>query len=154
MTSTAPMPPDSKSATGQPLRVLVIEEHAVNQMVWLHHLRQLGFTTQAVRIGAEASTLMDRFVFDVVVVDLDSSEFDGLDAARTIRARHGELEWPWIIGSAVGLGPVDRDAAMAAGVNDLILKTGRHEDIAGAMALAGAYCPAPHHNGRVVTQAA
>jgi CheY-like chemotaxis protein len=64
---------------------------------------------------------------DLVVIDLDAPDFDAAACVAGLRAGTAELDLPWIIGVKTGIGEDDADAAMAAGMNDLVGRTGGAE---------------------------
>lgn len=78
--------------------------------------------------AAEAAFTQQRY--DVVLVDLDSPNFDGLLLAASLRRVYSDLDLPWIIGLKSDPDDVDADEAMEAGINALISRTGDVERIA------------------------
>lgn len=64
---------------------------------------------------------------DVVVIDLDAENFDGWGVVGTLRKAAGELENPWVIAMKAEVSDDDVDAAMAAGINELVGKAGGSE---------------------------
>lgn len=136
---TAPAPTPRR-----PLRVLVVDGHSVNQQLWSHMLRRLGYKPMAVGDGEEALAAIEQMPFDVVLMDLDLPTADGAEVARRIRAERPQAERPWIIAAANTANPDDYDRAMAAGMNDFVIKSGHFENLTRAMRLAERALRAPN----------
>ncbi|APR79642.1 Signal transduction histidine kinase [Minicystis rosea] len=75
-----------------PITVLLAEDNAVNQMVAVRLLERAGHRTTVVGTGREALAALDRAAFDLVLMDVQMPEMDGLEAVAAIRA--GELQRP------------------------------------------------------------
>jgi CheY-like chemotaxis protein len=76
-------------ATRLPLRVLVAEDNAVNQRVALRLLQHLGYAADLAANGLEVIDAVQRQAYDVVLMDIQMPEMDGLQAARWIVQRRG-----------------------------------------------------------------
>jgi len=108
-------------AARRPLRVLVVEDNAINQKVARIMLSRLGYNPDLAANGLEAIDSVHRQTYDVVFMDLQMSELDGLAATRAIRARHGD-RGPWIVGLTANVMAEDRAACFAAGMDDFLAK--------------------------------
>ena len=106
------------------LRLLVVEDNLNNQQVALELLEDEGAVVQIARDGQEAVDAVAaaaRMPFDVVLMDLQMPVMDGFTATGLIRQRHDELSLPIVAMTANAL-PADREACLAAGMNDHIGK--------------------------------
>ncbi len=102
--------------------VLVAEDNQVNVMVIQAMLQERGFDVTCVGSGREAVEEIVRDIFDLVLMDIQMPELDGLEATRIIRqkgGRYGELP---IIALTANASAEDREACLAAGMNDYISK--------------------------------
>jgi signal transduction histidine kinase/CheY-like chemotaxis protein len=110
--------------TRRRLRVLVVDDHVVNQAVAAATLRKWGHAVASAADGQEAVEKTDRDVFDVVLMDLQMPVMDGLEATRRIRAReaaHGRPPLPIIAMTARAM-LEDREHCLAAGMNGFLSK--------------------------------
>ena len=88
----APSPkPPVPTGADQRLRVLVAEDYPINQRVAIRLLERLGHEVAVVGDGRAALVALERQAFDVVLMDVQMPELDGLDTTRAIRAREGEI---------------------------------------------------------------
>ena len=120
---------DEKPATSS-LRILLAEDNAVNQKVALRLLEQLGYRADVAWNGLEALEALERRPYDVVLMDVQMPELDGLDASRRICARWPAEERPRIIAMTANALPEDREACFAAGMDDYVAKPIRPDELA------------------------
>jgi signal transduction histidine kinase/CheY-like chemotaxis protein len=119
----APVPPDGgRLADRHPLRVLVAEDNGVNQKVALAMLRHLGYRADLAADGVEAVEAVRRVPYDVVFMDLQMPELDGIDATKQIIAEHPPPRRPRIIALTANAFDEDREQCLAAGMNDYVSK--------------------------------
>jgi len=115
------------------LRILLAEDSAVNQKVALALLAKLGYRADVVGNGLEALTALERERYDVVLMDIQMPELDGLDTTRRIRERWPPAERPRIVAMTANAMQEDRDACIAAGMDDYVAKPIRPEALAEAL---------------------
>jgi CheY-like chemotaxis protein len=125
-------PQDSTAATS-PLRILLAEDNAVNQKVALRLLDRLGYRADVVWNGREAIEALERKPYDVVLMDVQMPELDGLDASRRICERWTREERPRIVAMTANAMPEDREACLAAGMDDYVAKPIRPDALAEAL---------------------
>ncbi len=128
-----------------PLRILLAEDNAINQKVALRLLERLGYGADVVGDGRQALTRLDHAAYDVILMDVQMPEMDGLEASRAICARWAASERPCIIAMTAEAMQGDRDKCLAAGMDDYIVKPVTLDRLAAALAkcrpLAAATAP-------------
>ena len=112
-----------------PLRVLLVEDNRVNQRVALRLLDRLGYQAEAAANGLEAVNAFARQPYQLVFMDLQMPEMDGFEAARIIRKSQSDHPQPCIIALTANALQSDREACLAAGMNDFITKPFKLGDI-------------------------
>jgi CheY-like chemotaxis protein len=118
-------------AAGHPLRILLVEDNAVNQQLALLLLQKLGYRADVAANGVEALEALERQTYDAVLMDVEMPEMDGLEATRRIRERPSE--GPHVIAVTANALQGERERCLAAGMNDYITKPLRLEDLAAAL---------------------
>ncbi|HKX24782.1 MAG TPA: response regulator, partial [Actinomycetota bacterium] len=132
----------------RPLRILVAEDNAVNQQVALLVLGKLGYRADVAGDGREAIQALERQRYDVILMDVQMPELDGLEATREIRKRWtGPERRPRIIAMTAGATENDRQACLAAGMDDYVSKPIRQEELAAALSRFGSSEDAPAIDG-------
>jgi PAS domain S-box-containing protein len=115
------------------LRILLAEDNAMNQKVALRLLERLGYRADVATNGLEAIEALELQPYDVVLMDVQMPELDGLDATRRICERWPADSRPHIIAMTANALPEDREACFAAGMNDYVAKPIRAEELAAAL---------------------
>ena len=105
-----------------PLRILLAEDNVVNQKVTLRLLERLGFRADLAANGYEVLDALNRQVYDVVLMDVQMPEMDGLEATRAILKTHSPSKRPRIIAMAANALDTDRMHCLEAGMDDFISK--------------------------------
>ncbi len=133
--SSAPRAPSSlpAAAARAELRVLVAEDNPVNQRVAEMMLRKNGFAVDVVSNGVEALEALERRRYDVVLMDVQMPELDGLEATRRIVERWGDAR-PRVIAMTANALRGDRELCLAAGMDDYVDKPARATDLVSAIA--------------------
>ena len=108
----------------QPLSFLVAEDNGVNQLIIEAMLKQLGHRVTVVPDGRQALVALARDHFDVVLMDCNMPELDGLEATRQLRAGTAGVRDPDVVVIALTANAMDDDrvACLAAGMNDFLSK--------------------------------
>ncbi len=105
----------------------------MNQKVALRLLDQLGYRADVASNGLEALEALERQPYDVVLMDVQMPELDGLDASRRICERWPAEARPRIIAMTANAMPEDREACFAAGMDDYVAKPIRPDELAKAL---------------------
>ncbi len=119
---SAPASGNGLLATEFPLAVLIAEDNLVNQKVAMRFLKRLGYDADAVTNGLEALTAVKKHRYDLVLMDLQMPEMDGLEASRQIRRRVPATHQPKIVALTANALHGDREVCIAAGMDDYITK--------------------------------
>ncbi|RMF69660.1 MAG: response regulator [Cyanobacteria bacterium J069] len=112
------------------LRILVAEDNLVNQKVLMRMLEQLGYTADVVSNGSEAIEAIVRQIYDVVLMDVQMPEVDGITATRLLRERLLPEEMPYIVAVTANAMMGDREDCLISGMDDYISKPIRLEQLA------------------------
>jgi len=123
-----PVPPAN---TTRNLKLLLAEDNLVNQKVATKLLARLGYSTRVVNNGVEALQVLAEETFDVVFLDVQMPEMDGLTAAKHIKTNHAHP--PYLIAMTANAMQGDREECLAAGMDDYVSKPIRLEDLQAAL---------------------
>ena len=125
---------DGRSSPDVALRLLVAEDNEVNRQLAVALLKKLGYDADLVENGREALDALERESYDVVLMDVQMPEVDGLEATRRIHQRFGSADRPRIIAMTANAMEGDREECLAAGMDDYVSKPIRREELARALA--------------------
>jgi CheY-like chemotaxis protein/HPt (histidine-containing phosphotransfer) domain-containing protein len=113
---------DAAMGESLPLHILLAEDNAVNQKLALLILERLGYRADVAGNGIEVLDALDRQRYDVVLMDMQMPEMDGLEATRQLRATLEAHRQPHIIAMTANAMHGDRELCLEAGMDDYVSK--------------------------------
>ena len=122
-----------KLAENQPLRVLLAEDNLVNQQLAIQWLGKMGYRPDIANNGIEVLDALARQPYDVVLMDVQMPEMDGLTATRRICEQCPIESRPYIIAMTANAMQGDRDRCLEAGMNDYLSKPMQPELLTAAL---------------------
>jgi signal transduction histidine kinase/ActR/RegA family two-component response regulator len=126
--------PAAAAAEGLPaLRVIVADDNPVNRKIALTFLKRLGYRADAAANGIELLDCLRGAVYDVVFMDVQMPEMDGLEATRHIRAELPPPRQPRIVAMTAAAFPEDRARCLGAGMDDYVSKPMGMEELANVL---------------------
>ncbi len=117
-----PAPIAGKLADSLPLKILVAEDNTVNQKVVQQLLAHLGYRADVVASGIEVLDALDRQNYDVILMDVQMPDMDGLEATHRLKARFGQEASPRVIAMTASAMLGDREKCLAAGMDAYVSK--------------------------------
>jgi len=120
----------------QQLRILMAEDNLVNQKVGLRILAKLGYQADTVANGLEVLQALKQQTYDLILMDMQMPQMDGLEATRAIRAQESNTNTPpiKIIAMTANAMSGDRQLCLAAGMDEYISKPIQVERLAQVLA--------------------
>ncbi|MBI1760965.1 MAG: response regulator [Acidobacteria bacterium] len=131
----------SEFAKRYPLRILLAEDNVVNQKMEIRLLEKMGYRVGLASNGLEVLDALERQPYDVVLMDLQMPEMDGLEATRRILSRWPQEHRPRIVGVTANVISEDRAAAINAGMDEYISKPIRVEELQAVLARCAQLTP-------------
>jgi CheY-like chemotaxis protein len=107
-------------ANHHPMKILVAEDNAVNMKLAQRVLSKLGYVAGAASNGAEVLRAITEDHYDVILMDVQMPEMDGLEATKIIRSQH--VAQPFIIAMTANAMQGDREICIQAGMDNYISK--------------------------------
>jgi PAS domain S-box-containing protein len=126
-------PIDEQKPGSHSLRILIAEDHAVNQKVALRLLKRLGYRADVAANGLEVMEALQRQPYDVVLMDVQMPEMDGVETTRRIRSQLPLERQPRIIAVTAHALKGSRERYLAAGMDHYISKPVRLEELAAVL---------------------
>jgi CheY-like chemotaxis protein len=126
-------PLDPMMGLRHPLRILLAEDNPINQRVALLVLTRLGYSADVASNGAHAVAAVRRRPYDVVFMDVQMPEVDGMEATRRIRALSNAVAQPRIVAVTANALQGDRADCLRAGMDDYLSKPFRPADLVDAL---------------------
>jgi signal transduction histidine kinase/DNA-binding response OmpR family regulator/HPt (histidine-containing phosphotransfer) domain-containing protein len=123
----------ARSAHEPATHILVVEDNDLNQRLAVLMLEKLGYKADLAGNGLEAVDALRRQQYDVVFMDMQMPELDGLGATRRIRSEFPADRQPYIIALTANALAGDREACLAAGMNAYLAKPLQLSDLRGAL---------------------
>jgi CheY-like chemotaxis protein len=155
---SAPGVLDPELGKRHPLRILVAEDNMVNQKVALATLARMGYRADLAGNGLEALEAVARQPYDVVLMDVQMPELDGLGASRRLVELYPPGARPRIVAMTAGAMDEDRQECLAAGMDEFLTKPVRGDALARTLEACPRRPDAPRPGSRgdvpVVTEAA
>lgn len=150
--ATATLKPDismiPKLPTGQkmsrfyPLSILLAEDNEINKMVALHMLKKVGYEADVASSGLEVLRAVKRKSYDVILMDVQMPDMDGIEAAIEIRKQWPDRRMRIIAVTAYAL-EGDKDKCLNAGMDDYISKPIQLEELRSKLIKWGINDPRP-----------
>ena len=120
-------------AERHPLRILLAEDNAMNRKLAVRLLERMGYAPEVAGDGLETISALEAGTFDLVLMDVQMPELDGLEATRRIRQRWPGSAAPRIVAMTATAMAGDRELCLAAGMDDYISKPIRVAELTAAL---------------------
>ncbi len=120
-------------ANAIPLDILLVEDNPVNQKVALRYLERMGYQAGAANNGLEGVAAVKQRNYQLIFMDVQMPEMDGLEATRQIRATISPERQPIIIALTANAMQGDRERCLDSGMNDYITKPVKIDELQSAI---------------------
>jgi CheY-like chemotaxis protein len=127
----------------------VAEDNLVNQKVVLHMLNRLNYQADVAMTGSEVLEALEQRDYDVILMDVQMPEVDGVDITRTIRTQYPPHRQPYIVALTGQVSKGSREYFLEMGMNEYISKPMKMAALAEILQrIQPPICAAPVSNGR------
>ena len=141
-------PFDAEFAQRHPLRLLVVEDNPTNRKVVLLMLEKMSYRADTAANGVEALQSLARQPYDVVMMDMQMPEMDGLEAVRHLRTLWSREQPPYVFAFTANARKEDYDACMDAGMHDFLSKPLHPEVLIAGLKRADQWLALDHRRAR------
>lgn len=124
---------DDQLAIELPARILLADDHPTNQKLGGMILKRLGYRADVAGNGLEVLQALERQPYDLILMDIEMPEMDGVEATRRIIATYPEGKRPKIVAVTANAMEGDRERFIAAGMSDYVSKPIRVEALVRAL---------------------
>ncbi len=124
---------DKTLATRLPLQLLMADDNPINQKVGASIVQKLGYTADIATNGVEVLKALDGKMYDIIFLDVQMPEMDGLEAARQICKKFPGPERPRLVAMTGNAFVGDREKCLEAGMDDYISKPVRVNELQSAI---------------------
>ncbi len=124
---------DSQLAARYPMKILLAEDNAVNQKLAVRILERMGYRVDIAANGLEVLRSVERQKYDLVLMDVQMPEMDGLQATRSIRLKFPPKLQPQIVAMTANAMQGDREMCLEAGMNDYVSKPIQVKELVAAL---------------------
>lgn len=120
---------DAKLAEKLPLRILIADDHHVNQTVARRFLERLGYRAHCVSNGQEVLQALSHHAYDLILMDCHMPELDGFDTTQRILSMYPTTQRPKIVAMTASTMQEERERCFRVGMDGFISKPIRMDDI-------------------------
>lgn len=121
MSSPLPLTPSIPSSVSS-LKILLVEDNLVNQKVMILTLKKLGYQADIANHGLEAIQILPTKDYDLILMDIQMPQMDGITATKWIRENLPQEKQPFIIAVTANALDGDRISCLEAGMDDYMSK--------------------------------
>jgi CheY-like chemotaxis protein len=124
---------DTRFAERHPLKILLAEDNVVNQKLAIRVLERMGYRVDVAVNGLEVLAAIERQPYDLILMDIQMPEMDGLEATRSIRLKFPADLQPRIVAMTANAMQGDREMCLEAGMDDYVSKPIQMKDLVSAL---------------------
>jgi signal transduction histidine kinase/CheY-like chemotaxis protein/HAMP domain-containing protein len=123
----------AEDTEGKDLSILLVDDNRINRKVGLKLLEKNGFSSEVATGGPEAVSMALEGAFDVILMDIEMPDMDGVTAAAKIREAMGDRPRPFIVALTANAQVSDREAYLKAGLDDYLSKPVDEAELLGCL---------------------